>query len=657
MYILNLKVRDKILLPESYESPGFRFVGDNEDYVIHFDVDVPYTAMFAKFHTAKGDPAPILLDKDANVKVPISVMKQGQFDVGIYKDGYATTPFSVWVDGSIINDEDIPLEEPGKSQVEQLIALANRIATVTKAEIDENGELLLTLQAGGEESTVHAGTARGNGILTLEQTTESGKDGGTNEVTVTFTNGETSTFRFLNGTRGNGIQKAEQTETSKESAGVNRFVFTMTDGETATLEVRNGEKGEKGDAAVIESVTAVTGEPGSEASAVNEGTTAKARIRLTIPQGEVGKTPEIAIGTVETVAPDEKAAATVTGTAEKPELNLKIPKGNTGDTPNLSIGTVETVAPEEPASASMTGTAEKPVLNLRIPKGEKGEGAEEIAQGIENFSKDMAGLDTKVSALSHQMAYAVRGYRDMSEYITNKAVDANMDNLVLSEDAVIPEKMYIKYTGTKILNRGSGFNGRTQVREVAFARDISFRQGLPFFDNCTSLEKITFPEGVTALGSFSYTALKRVECDSATNVGSFNHCTQLEQISFPNGMYADGFQYCEKLQQISFPKLKSIATQCFWYSGLKKADFAVLSSIGNLAFWKAPLETLIIRSETLCALADTRALGNTPISSGSGYIYVPSALVDTYKAATNWTAYSAQIRAIEDYPEITGGTV
>ena len=39
MYILNLKVRDKILLPESYESPGFRFVGDNEDYVIHFDVD------------------------------------------------------------------------------------------------------------------------------------------------------------------------------------------------------------------------------------------------------------------------------------------------------------------------------------------------------------------------------------------------------------------------------------------------------------------------------------------------------------------------------------------------------------------------------------------------------------------------------------------
>ena len=290
-------------------------------------------------------------------------------------------------------------------------------------------------------------------------------------------------------------------------------------------------------------------------------------------------------------------------------------------------------------------------------KGEKGEGAEEIAQGIENFSKDMAGLDTKVSALSHQMAYAVRGYRDMSEYITNEALDANMDNLVLSETAVIPEKMYIKYTGTKVLNIGSGFDGRTQVREVAFARDISFRQGLPSFANCTSLEKITFPEGVTALGSFAYTALKSIDCGSATKISSCNYCRQLEQISFPNVTSGGGFQYCEKLQQVNFPKLENVGTQCFWYSGLKKADFGSLSSIGNLAFWATPLETLIIRREALCTLTDTRALGNTPISSGSGYVYVPSALVNTYKAATNWTAYSAQIRAIEDYPEITGGTV
>ena len=150
--------------------------------------------------------------------------------------------------------------------------------------------------------------------------------------------------------------------------------------------------------------------------------------------------------------------------------------------------------------------------------------------------------------------------------------------------------------------------------------------------------------------------MKRVECDSATKVNSFNYCRQLEQISFPNVTSIGRFQYCEKLQQVNFPKLENVGTQCFWYSGLKKADFGTLSSIGTLAFWTTPLETLIIRKEALCTLTDTRALRNTPISSGSGYIYVPSALVNTYKTATNWTAYSAQIRAIEDYPEITGGT-
>ena len=35
--------------------------------------------------------------------------------------------------------------------------------------------------------------------------------------------------------------------------------------------------------------------------------------------------------------------------------------------------------------------------------------------------------------------------------------------------------------------------------------------------------------------------------------------------------------------------------------------------------------------------------------------YVPTSLVDTYKSATNWSTYAEQIRAIEDYPEITGG--
>lgn len=430
-----------------------------------------------------------------------------------------------------------------------------------------------------------------------------------------------------------------------ETAGLNEngeLLLTLTNSTTINCGSALGPKGDKGD-------KGDTGDPFAYSDFTDEQLAG-----LKGPKGDKGDKGDPFTYSDFT---DEQLEALQGPKGDKGEKGDKGDKGDIGETPVLSIGTVTTVDPTEQADISLSGSAENPVLNLRIPKGEKGEGAEEIAQGIENFSKDMAGLDTKVSALSHQMAYAVRGYRDMSEYITNEALDANMDNLVLSEAAVIPEKMYIKYTGTKVLNIGSGFEGRTQVREVAFARDISFRQGLPSFDNCTSLEKITFPEGVTALGSFAYTALKSIDCGSATKISSFNYCRQLEQISFPNVTSGGGFQYCEKLQQVNFPKLENVGTQCFWYSGLKKADFGSLSSIGNLAFWTTPLETLIIRSETVCSLSNTNCLGGTSIAKGTGYLYVPSALVDEYKSATNWTAYSAQIRAIEDYPEITGGTV
>lgn len=40
---------------------------------------------------------------------------------------------------------------------------------------------------------------------------------------------------------------------------------------------------------------------------------------------------------------------------------------------------------------------------------------------------------------------------------------------------------------------------------------------------------------------------------------------------------------------------------------------------------------------------------------GTGYIYVPSALVSAYKAANNWSLFSNSIRAIEDYSD--DGTV
>jgi hypothetical protein len=54
-------------------------------------------------------------------------------------------------------------------------------------------------------------------------------------------------------------------------------------------------------------------------------------------------------------------------------------------------------------------------------------------------------------------------------------------------------------------------------------------------------------------------------------------------------------------------------------------------------------------------LVNVSGVNNTPIGKGTGYVYVPSALIETYKTATNWSTFAAQFRAIEDYPEICGG--
>ena len=139
---------------------------------------------------------------------------------------------------------------------------------------------------------------------------------------------------------------------------------------------------------------------------------------------------------------------------------------------------------------------------------------------------------------------------------------------------------------------------------------------------------------------------------------AFYSCSRLTTVTFPAAMsignYA--FQECTALLTVDFPAVTSINrgafSRCY---ALATANFPVATSIGRDAFAGcSKLTALVLRSETM-ATAESGVLGSTPIESGTGYIYVPRALVDSYKSASNWSTYANQFRAIEDYPEITGG--
>jgi hypothetical protein len=64
---------------------------------------------------------------------------------------------------------------------------------------------------------------------------------------------------------------------------------------------------------------------------------------------------------------------------------------------------------------------------------------------------------------------------------------------------------------------------------------------------------------------------------------------------------------------------------------------------------KALIALVLRETSAVCTVSSSGIFGSTPIANGAGYIYVPAALVDSYKAATNWSAFAAQFRALEDY--------
>lgn len=138
------------------------------------------------------------------------------------------------------------------------------------------------------------------------------------------------------------------------------------------------------------------------------------------------------------------------------------------------------------------------------------------------------------------------------------------------------------------------------------------------------------------------------------------YASALVTVNLPNvtSIGTLAFYGCTSLVTVNLPKATSITSQSFYNcTKLKHADFGMTGSIAAQAFnGCAVLTELILRkTDSICTLSNANAVNNTAIGKRTGYIYVPSALIDTYKTATNWSTFAEQFRAIEDYPDICGG--
>lgn len=139
--------------------------------------------------------------------------------------------------------------------------------------------------------------------------------------------------------------------------------------------------------------------------------------------------------------------------------------------------------------------------------------------------------------------------------------------------------------------------------------------------------------------------------DEVTNLKAIMSGVGIQSVSLPNCSNAsinNIFYNCRSLEIVNLPKL-TYAYRGMFYGCSKLASLSLpcCNNIGVQAFMNAStLTSLTLGANSVATLQNTNAFTNTPIASGTGYIYVPSDLVESYKSANNWSTYASQIMAI-----------
>ena len=133
----------------------------------------------------------------------------------------------------------------------------------------------------------------------------------------------------------------------------------------------------------------------------------------------------------------------------------------------------------------------------------------------------------------------------------------------------------------------------------------------------------------------------------------FMNCTNLTTVNLPEctSIGASTFMNCTNLTTVNLPKCTSIGVSAFnSCTNLTTVNLPKCATIGIFAFVNCTnLTTIILNNRKIVTLEDGAFHGSS-IANGTGYIYVPDNLVDSYKTATNWSSYASQIKPISKLP-------
>ena len=170
----------------------------------------------------------------------------------------------------------------------------------------------------------------------------------------------------------------------------------------------------------------------------------------------------------------------------------------------------------------------------------------------------------------------------------------------------------------------------------------------------TNLTDVVIGDCVTSIGNSAF-----ILCSGLTSVTignsvtsiepyAFEYCSGLTNVTIGSGVTSIGqyaFEYCYSLTSVTIPdSVTNIKSSAFRYcSGLTSVTIGSgVTSIGSRAFEYCSGLTSVTVNATTPPTLSTFVFSNT----NNCPIYVPSASVSTYKAASVWSTFASRIRPI-----------
>ena len=263
----------------------------------------------------------------------------------------------------------------------------------------------------------------------------------------------------------------------------------------------------------------------------------------------------------------------------------------------------------------------------------------ESMRGLDESGNNVA--DAQVSGRAHAAVISFMLYGKLA------SLAAKYPSLTITYDEVAPCQTHQlimrtlsgEYENDRIAKMGSyAFSGCTALTGIKCSNVTNV--GTNALDGCAGLKKIDLPSAVTA-GERAFS-------------GSKSNLTVLnlpELTTIPGYAFFDTFRYFWSTIRLDFPKVTTVSPYAFqniagMHGPMSIIRFRSKGSFNGFAFVSAGgVLHLVLDSGEMCILGDDP----TGFSTTVDYIYVPRALVDSYKVATNWSSYASKFRALEDY--------